>query len=177
MSVLDVPIRSSRNFRFGLSGPIQYRPNRRRLIPQAAFFPSGAVFGPGKRGGHPAHKVKNLEILHFQCIPQTPLLPSRPGHPDFAVPIASVYPVATARAPIRRTMLPNSRLVRWLSASISQYYRACFTSLPPVFTNRCCKLVSDQFSIFFGSTSRRHRFPRLYASTLNQRRTSLDRKR
>jgi hypothetical protein len=31
-------------------------------------------------------------------------------------------------------------------------------SLPPVFTNRCCKLISDQFSIFFGSTSRRHRF-------------------
>jgi hypothetical protein len=29
-------------------------------------------------------------------------------------------------------------------------------SLPPVFTNRCCKLVKDQPSIFFGSTSRRH---------------------
>ena len=31
-----------------------------------------------------------------------------------------VYPVGTARASIRRTMLPNSRRVRWLSASISQ---------------------------------------------------------
>ena len=28
---------------------------------------------------------------------------SPPGHPDFGVPIASVYPVATASAPIRRT--------------------------------------------------------------------------
>jgi hypothetical protein len=35
-------------------------------------------------------------------------------------PSPSVYPVATARAPIRRTMPPNSRLVRWLSASSSQ---------------------------------------------------------
>ena len=30
------------------------------------------------------------------------------------------YPVATASASIRRTMLPNNRRVRWLSASISQ---------------------------------------------------------
>jgi len=37
--------------------------------------------------------------------------------------------------------------------------------------------VSDQFSIFFGSTSRRHRFPRLYASTLSHNRTSLERNR
>jgi hypothetical protein len=33
------------------------------------------------------------------------------------------------------------------------------------------KLVSYQFSIFFGSTSRRHRFPSLYASTLSHSRT------
>jgi hypothetical protein len=30
--------------------------------------------------------------------------------------------------------------------------------------------------MFLGSTSRRHRFPKLYASTLSQSRTSLDRK-
>jgi hypothetical protein len=29
------------------------------------------------------------------------------------------------------------------------------------FTSRCCGLVSDQFSILLGSTSRRHRFPGL----------------
>jgi hypothetical protein len=34
-------------------------------------------------------------------------------------------------------------------------------SLPPVFTKRCCKLVSDQLSIRFGSTSRSDRIPRL----------------
>jgi len=31
----------------------------------------------------------------------------------------------------------------------------------PVFTSRCCKLVSDHFPIGAGSASRRHRFPRL----------------
>jgi hypothetical protein len=30
-------------------------------------------------------------------------------------------------------------------------------SLPPVFTSRCCKLVSDQFSIFLGRTKSRAR--------------------
>jgi hypothetical protein len=104
---------SNRNFRFEIPGPIQYEPNRRPLIPQVAFFPPGSVFGPARRGCHPARKRQNREILYFQCIPQTRLLPSR-------LIIASVYPVATARAPIRRTMLPNSRRVRWLSASISQ---------------------------------------------------------
>jgi hypothetical protein len=32
-------------------------------------------------------------------------------------------------------------------------------SLPPVFTNRCFKLVSDQFPIFFGSTVAATGFP------------------
>ena len=49
----------------------------------------------------PAAKFQIREILYFQCIPQTRLLPSRPGRPDFAVLIVSVYPVATARAPGR----------------------------------------------------------------------------
>ena len=42
-------------------------------------------------------------------------------------------------------------------------------SLPPVFTNRCCKLVSDQFSIYRDCPRKRHvvlctmleRFPKL----------------
>ncbi len=37
---------------------------------------------------------------------------------------------------------------------------ACLTSRP-VFINRCCKLVSDQLLIRCGSSSRRHRLPRL----------------
>ena len=32
---------------------------------------------------------------------------------------------------------------------------------PTGLTNRYCKLVSDQASILFGSTSRRHRLPKL----------------
>jgi hypothetical protein len=34
-------------------------------------------------------------------------------------------------------------------------------SRPPVFTNRCCKLVSDHFLIGVASADRRHKFPRL----------------
>jgi len=40
--------------------------------------------------------------------------------PDFAAPIACVYPVATGKAAILRTIAPKSRLVRWLSANSSQ---------------------------------------------------------
>jgi len=35
-------------------------------------------------------------------------------------------------------------------------YSACLIKHPPVFTSLCCKLVSDQLSILFGSTNRRH---------------------
>ena len=38
---------------------------------------------------------------------------------------------------------------------------ACWINRPPVFTNCCCKLVSDQLLILWGSPSRRHRLPRL----------------
>src|ERR1019366_7996648 len=65
----------SRNFRFGLPGLIHHKPNRRPLILQVAFFPTGAVFGPARRGCHPARKVQDREILHFQCISQTLPLP------------------------------------------------------------------------------------------------------
>jgi hypothetical protein len=52
-------------------------------------------------------------------------------------------------------------------------------SRPPVFTvtSLCCNLVKDQLPILFGSTSRRHRFPRLQAIRLSHSRTSLDRNR
>ena len=35
---------STRNFRFGIPGPIQYKPSRRSLIPQVAFFPPGISY-------------------------------------------------------------------------------------------------------------------------------------
>ena len=71
------------------------------------------------------------------------------------------YPADTGSAAIRRTTLPKRRRVRWLSAKSSQYYPACFTSRPLVFTNRCCKLVSDQLSVSLGSTNRRQGLPSL----------------
>ena len=50
-------------------------------------------------------------------------------------------------------------------------------SRPPVLTSLCCKLVRDQFLILCGNASRRHRFPRLLATTRSHRRASLDRNR
>ena len=48
------------------------------------------------------------------------------------------------------------------------------TSRPPA---QRWRLVSDHVSIRVGRTSRRHRFPKLYASTLSCKRTSFARKR
>jgi hypothetical protein len=36
-----------------------------------------------------------------------------------------------------------------------------FNQTAPVFTSRCCKLVSDQLAMPAGSASRYHRLPRL----------------
>src|ERR1022692_3030293 len=49
--------------------------------------------------------------------------PSRPPsflRQDFDLPAAKLYPAGTGSASIRRTMPPNSRRVRWLSASSNQ---------------------------------------------------------
>ncbi len=51
----------------------------------------------------------------------------------------------------------------WARISSVSIFKVVLTA----FTSRCCKLVSDQWSILPGSTSRRHRLPRLYASTLS----------
>jgi hypothetical protein len=53
--------------------------------------------------------------------------------------LLNACPADTGNAQIRR--------VNWHSDSSSEEYRARFTSRPPVFTKRCCKLVRDQFSI------------------------------
>ena len=68
-----------------------------------------------------------------------------------------LYPAGAGSAAILLSMPANSRRVRWLSASSSQQYRPCWTRRPPVFTNRCCRLVSDQLPIALGSANRRHR--------------------
>ena len=96
----------------------QYTLSRRPLIPELQVFldlfllePS---FGSAKRQFRSAGETQNREVFSWRP-PQTPLRTPRLGPPDFAGAIAA-YPVATARAPIRRTVLPNSRLVRWLIA-------------------------------------------------------------
>jgi len=52
-------------------------------------------------------------------------------------------------------------LSRQMALGQSSQYRACFTSRPPVFSGRCCRLIGDPSLIPPGTPSRRHRFPRL----------------
>ena len=106
---LDLPVSRSHDI-----------PGRQLLILRRVGFFWRPSFGSAKRPLSPAGKFQNREALSFQCIPQTPLRPSPPWPHNFAAPIASLYPLATASASIRRTMPANSRLVRWLSASLSQ---------------------------------------------------------
>jgi hypothetical protein len=51
------------------------------------------------------------------------------------------HPAGAVRASMRRSMLPNKRCVRWLSAS-KRLAGACFPSRPPVFNDLCCKLAA-----------------------------------
>ena len=60
---------------------------------------------------------KNLEVPHSKRFLKHLSLSSLLRSVCFP---AATYPVATASAQIRRTMLANSRLVRWLSANSSQ---------------------------------------------------------
>lgn len=69
-----------------------------------------------------------------------------------------LYPAGKASDSIRPTTAPNSRRVRWLWASSSQWWRACSNNRPPAFSNRCCGLVSDQLAIRRGSATLRGRY-------------------
>ena len=104
-------------------------PAAKLLILRSVDFFWRPSFGSAKRPLSPAGKFQNREALSFQCIPQTPLRPSPPWPHNFAAPIASLYPLATVSPPIRRTMLPNSRRVRWLSASSSLGAEPSFTMI------------------------------------------------
>jgi len=48
----------------------------------------------------------------------------------------SRHPAAGGTAAILTTVAPNSRLVRWLSAGVSEKHRACLTNRPPVLRDR-----------------------------------------
>src|SRR5258708_36313711 len=52
-------------------------------------------------------------------------------------------PRGTGSAQIRRSILPNSCRVRWLSANRNPQYRAGLTMRPSVLTRRCCTPLTD----------------------------------
>jgi hypothetical protein len=51
-----------------------------------------------------------------------------------------------------------------MQMSLGQQYLECLTIRSPALTSRCSGLVSDQASILFGSSGRRPKLPRLWAS-------------
>jgi hypothetical protein len=63
---------------------------------------------------------ENLELPCFQTIAATPLRPLPPSCPVCSPSAAVSHPIGGGSAAIHRTMLPNSRRVRWLSATRSQ---------------------------------------------------------
>jgi hypothetical protein len=64
----------------------------------------------GNQNGKPVFPLHSMDA--------SPTLTARWLH--FAAPTASVYPVATGKAAILRTIAPKSRCVRWFSARSSQ---------------------------------------------------------
>jgi hypothetical protein len=90
---------------------------------------------------------------------RSPLRPFSRSH-TFRVLSPSTTPVGTGNAQIRCNIVPNRRRVSNFLPVTASSTVACFTR-HPVLTRRCCRLVSDQASILFGSTRRRHRLPKL----------------
>jgi hypothetical protein len=109
----------SRNLRCGLPGPIWYKPKLHPLVLRGAFSPPGYVFAPlGEVVTTPAKSKTGKSCIfsafykHVSCHHALVTLISLASSP-------SCYPVATVSPPIRRTIAPKSRLVRWLSAKSS----------------------------------------------------------
>src|SRR6267143_6870768 len=118
------------------------RPKRGHAVPKARFFrltSSACCFAIGFSDTAPT------------LFPRAQILQSQ----------SEYYPLRTGSDQIRRSIWPNKRQCRCPSASKKQEYLACLIKRPPVFTSHCRKLISDQSSILFGRTTRRHRLPRL----------------
>ncbi len=144
------------DFRFGVLG-------KRSVNPLARCRPHFRSSHASGRFGHWPHPLQAesagtliRSARDFSNTSPSPL----PVPPGFSLHAAH-YPVDNGSDSIRRSIAPNSRRVKWLSARNNQYYRACLTNRPPVFTNFSCKLVSDPLMILWGNASRRHRFPKL----------------
>ena len=68
--------------------------------------------------------------------------------------LRSIYLTGTecnCRSALRRSVSPRSAQAACFGSPETPTARAYFTSRPPVFTSRCCKLVSDHFSILLAA--------------------------
>src|ERR1017187_1311725 len=101
-----------------------------------------------------AIKSQSQKLKLLPPIPQTLfLLQSRSAPKSLSVYGSPILLVMERRNPSQHApkQLPREVILRQQQPVISGVIRR-----PPVFTSRCCNLVSDQWSILLGSTSRRH---------------------
>jgi hypothetical protein len=148
-------LKLSQNFHFGFEKSTIVHPSRLFEYCKAIFFvstPHGLPSTPAQPKIAPfvayfcnTSPYPNPAVDRFHCCP---------GH-QLSIPSVAVAPrsgPASLRTAADSDVLPPAE------ASGSGHVSP---AAPPVFTSRCCKLVSDQFSILCGSASRRHRFPKL----------------
>ncbi len=88
---------------------------RSEFLPKRVFSPGGLFFLPSAELYSPENRVSAAISIN----PSPELRTFTSWLRDFAGVTASCYPVTTASASIRRTILVNSHSVRWLSASIA----------------------------------------------------------
>ena len=111
--------RTTQDFRFGLLATSDPTSNRLHWSRFSGFSIPSDSSGPGRGQLCSSGYVKAWKCLISSNFSDTSPSPSllRPVWFPFA---AGPYPAGTGRPSIRRTMLPNRRRVRWLSASINQ---------------------------------------------------------
>ena len=109
---------SDQDFHFAILADIDYISNHLHLDPFVSFFPSRAT--PAAQEG--ATPGCSRRAKAWKCFISSGFSDTLSVSFPFArlVSPAAAYPVGTASAAIRRTMLTNSRRVRWLSARSSQ---------------------------------------------------------
>ena len=93
------------------------------IYPQVASARSPFGISPGAKApvvsGRTFAGTKNREFPQFEALSRTPL-PRPPSSSRLVSPCCRAYPAGSGKPSIRRSMLPNKRRVRWLSASNSQ---------------------------------------------------------
>src|ERR1035437_9266656 len=117
---VDLATLGSRDFHFGTRHHASIHPIAFLRSFGFGFSSLGAVFASPRRSFRLPQKPKTGKLRIFSTFHKHLSEPHLPGRIISPLPVAFLYPLATASAPIRRTMLPNSRRVRWPSASVSQ---------------------------------------------------------